>query len=97
MRNTTPTATSLIIDGLKLSTTADDLRQLFLPFGSIVSCHIAVDRYANSLRYGYVVMDTEEDALKAIDSLNGKSVAGLSITVAKMFAPLVPCSDTLNQ
>ena len=89
MSNTHHSATSLIVDGLKLSTTADDLRQLFLPFGSIVSCRIAVDRYGNSLRYGYVVMDTEADAVKAVDSMHGKSVSGLPITVAKAPDPLV--------
>ena len=83
MSNTTSTAISLIVDGLSLSTTADDLTQLFTPFGSVVSCRIVVDHCGNSLRYGYVVMDSEDHADNAIKALSGKERAGLPITVAK--------------
>jgi len=82
MSNTTSTAISLIVDGLSLSTTADDLTQLFTPFGSVVSCRIVVDHCGNSLRYGYVVMDSEDHADNAIKALSGKERAGLPITVA---------------
>ena len=87
MSNTTSTAISLIVDGLSLSTTADDLRQLFTPFGSVVSCRIVVDHCGNSLRYGYVVMDSDDHADNAIKALSGKARAGFPITVAQAPVP----------
>jgi len=41
----------------------------------------------HSLRYGYVVMDTEDNALKAIEALNGKTLVGLPITVTLTTVP----------
>lgn len=88
--NTVASQSAIIIDGLSLSVTSDDLREMLSPYGSVVWCRIAVDRWGNSLRYGYVVMDTEHSALKAIEALNGKMPAGLPITVALAPVPLLP-------
>jgi RNA recognition motif-containing protein len=74
--------TTLIVDGLALFTTAADLQAMFTPFGSVVSCRIVVDHCSNSLRYGYVVMDSADHADNAIKALNGQASAGLPITVA---------------
>ncbi|WP_447987583.1 RNA recognition motif domain-containing protein [Nitrospira sp. Nam74] len=81
---------ALIIDGLSLSATVDDLRDMLAPYGSVVWCRIAVDRLGNSLRYGYVMMDTEENASEALQALTGKMFAGLPITVALAEAPGLP-------
>ena len=56
--NTVASQSAIIIDGLSLSVTSDALREMLSPYGSVVWCRIAVDRWGNSLRYGYVVMDT---------------------------------------
>lgn len=88
--NTVPSQSALIIDGLSLSTTADDLRAMLSPYGSVVWCRIAVDRLGKSLRYGYVVMDTEDHARKALEALNGKTPAGLPITVGLAPVPSLP-------
>ena len=81
---------ALIIDGFSLSTTADDLREMLSPYGTVVWCRIAVDRLGKSLRYGYVVMDTEEHARKALEALSGKTSAGLPITVGLTPVPSLP-------
>ena len=75
--------TTLIVDGFALSTTTADLRAMFTPYGSGVSCRIVIDHCGNSLRYGYVVMDSDDHADNAIKALSGKAPAGLPITVAK--------------
>ena len=84
--NTVASQSALIIDGLSLSVTSDDLREMLSPYGTVVWCRIALDRWGNSLRYGYVVMDTEDHALKALEALNGTTLAGLPIIVG--FAPV---------
>jgi len=81
---------ALIVDGLALSFTSSDLQDIFMPFGSVVWARVVRDHCGHSLRYGYVVMDTEDNALKAIEALNGKTVAGLPITVTLTTVPPLP-------
>jgi RNA recognition motif-containing protein len=81
---------ALIVDGLALSLASSDLQDLFMPFGSVVWARVARDHCGHSLRYGYVVMDTKDNALKAIETLNGKTLAGLPITVSLTTAPPFP-------
>lgn len=88
--------TALIVDGLTLSATADDLRRMFRTFGSVVSCRIVLDHFGNSLRYGYVIMDSEDHADNAVKALNGKASIGLPITVAHVATfPAVTSSTKL--
>ena len=82
--------TALIVDGLALLVTSDDLREAFMPFGSVVWVRVVRDHCGHSLRYGYVVMDTESHALKAIEAINGKTFAGLPITVTLTAVPPLP-------
>ena len=86
LMNTVASQSALIIDGLSLSATADDLREMLSPYGTVVWCRIALDRWGKSLRYGYVVMDTEDHARQALEALSGKTLAGFPITVG--FAPV---------
>ena len=88
--HTTELPIALIVDGLALSATSADLKELFMPFGSVVWCRIALDRWGNSLRYAYVVMDTEGTATKAVEALNGATLAGLPITVTRTGVPPLP-------
>jgi polyadenylate-binding protein len=81
---------ALIVDGLALSITSADLQDLFMPFGLVAWARVVRDHCGHSLRYGYVVMDTVDNALKAIEALNGKTLAGLPITVTLTTAPPLP-------
>jgi len=81
---------ALIVDGLALSVASSDLRELFMPFGSVVWVRVVRDHCGHSIRYGYVVMDAEANALKAIEALHGKNVAGLPITVTLTTVPPLP-------
>ena len=82
--------TALTVDGLALSVASSDLRDLFMSFGSVVWARVARDHCGYSLRYGYVVMDAESQALKAIEAINGKTLAGLPITVTLTAVPPLP-------
>jgi len=60
------------------------LSDLFSKAGTVVSATVIVDKYNNrSKGFGFVEMSTEEEAQKAIDTLNGKDVEGRNITVSE--------------
>ncbi|MBA2252918.1 MAG: hypothetical protein H0W13_09480 [Nitrospirales bacterium] len=46
--NTDVVALALIVDGLALSVTSQELRQLFTPFGPVVWARVVVDRFGRS-------------------------------------------------
>ena len=77
-------ATNLYVGNLSYDTTEDTLRALFAEFGEVESARVITDRYSGrSKGFGFVEMTAEEDAQKAIEALNGKSVDGREIRVDK--------------
>lgn len=60
----------------------NELRNIFQPYGEVVSAQIIMDRdTGRSKGFGFVEMGTVEQAQAAIDALNGTEAAGRSITV----------------
>jgi RNA recognition motif-containing protein len=86
----TVSRSALIVDGLALSLTSDDLTELFTPFGSILWTHVATDPFRRSLGFGYVVMETDEHATRAIEALQGHSIGGRVISIARTDVPPLP-------
>ena len=77
-------ATNLYVGNLSYDTTEDTLRALFAEFGEVESARVITDRYSGrSKGFGFVEMSAAEDAQKAIEALNGKSVDGREIRVDK--------------
>ena len=77
-------ATNLYVGNLSYDTTEDALRALFAEFGEVESARVITDRYSGrSKGFGFVEMSAAEDAQKAIEALNGKSVDGREIRVDK--------------
>jgi cold-inducible RNA-binding protein len=75
-------ATKLFIGKLSFDTTDDSLRALFAEYGNIVSARVATDRDSNrSKGFGFVEMDDDEAAQKAISALDGKEFEGRTIVV----------------
>ena len=63
-----------------------DLKELFQQFGEVSSVKVVTDRDTGRSRgFGFVEMDSDEDAKKAIAGLNNKEVEGraMSVSVAK--------------
>jgi RNA recognition motif-containing protein len=57
-----------------------DLKKLFNPYGLIASISIVTDKFTNRSRgFGYVRIDDNEAAEKAILELNGTRLNGRSI------------------
>ena len=72
----------LFVGGLSYETTEETLKETFSEIGTVESAEIIVDRMSGrSKGFGFVEMSSEEEAQKAIDTLNGKELDGKSITV----------------
>lgn len=64
----------------------DDLRKLFEQFGAVSSAKVITDRETGRSRgFGFVEMDSDEEANKAIKGLNSKEIEGraMSVSVAR--------------
>ncbi len=78
----------LYVGNLLYEMTDDDLNQLFAQAGTVVSA--AVIRYQDTGRskgFGFVEMSTEEEAQKAIDTLNGQDNKGRKLVVSEARPP----------
>src|SRR5918996_1789622 len=75
-------ASKLYIGGLSYSTTSDGLREYFAQSGAVLSATVITDRFSGQSRgFGFVEMNTAEDAQNAISQLNGRELDGRRITV----------------
>jgi cold-inducible RNA-binding protein len=74
--------TNIFIGGLERATTGAEVQKLFEPYGSIEKVSIVRDHETHQSRgYGFVEMPNDTEAAAAIKALNGKTIAGRSITV----------------
>ncbi len=72
----------LYVGNLPFSTTEDDLRQMFVAFGEVATVTIINDKFSGrSKGFGFVEMPNDEEAMKAIEGLNGKEMDGRAIVV----------------
>ncbi|MHB1865414.1 MAG: RNA recognition motif domain-containing protein [Candidatus Saccharimonadales bacterium] len=77
-------ATRLFVGSLSWNTTDDQLRDFFASAGTVSSANVIVDRDTNrSKGFGFVEMSSDEEAQKAIASLNGKELDGRAIVVSE--------------
>ena len=75
---------NIYVGNLPFSTTDDDLNQLFSPFGSVSSARIIKDKFTDRSRgFGFVEMDNDEEAEKAIAEVNGSSLEGRLLKVSE--------------
>jgi len=77
-------STKLFVGSLSWNTTDQALADFFATAGNVVSAKVITDRYTGRARgFGFVEMSTEEEAKKAIDELNGKTLDGRQINVSE--------------
>ncbi len=73
---------NIYIGNLPYNITEDDLREAFNEFGQVDSANIIIDKFSGrSKGFGFVEMPNDEDAEKAIDSLNDTDFNGRTIKV----------------
>lgn len=72
----------LFVGNLSFNTTENDLQDAFAAFGTVTEANLMMDRETGRPRgFGFVTMSTPEEAAKAVEGLNGKSVDGRALTV----------------
>ena len=73
---------SIYVGNLPWSTTPDDLRALFEPYGEVENARIITDRETGRSRgFGFVDMADEEAARRAIAELHNYEYGGRPLTV----------------
>jgi RNA recognition motif-containing protein len=75
-------AKKLYVGNLSYDTTESALQQMFEPFGTVLSAQVIMDRDSGrSKGFGFVEMESNQEAQAAIDGLNEKQVGGRPLTV----------------
>lgn len=74
---------NMYVSNLGFHTSDEDLKQLFESFGMVSSAKVITDRdTGNSRGFGFVEMQSADEANRAMDKLNGKEVEGRTISVS---------------
>lgn len=72
----------LYVGNLSYDTTEEELRTLFAQVGTVSEVALIKDRDTGSSKgFAFVTMGSQDDAKKAIDQLNGKSLGNRELTV----------------
>ncbi len=72
----------LFVGSLPYSMKDEELRELFVQAGEVVSANVIRDRITDQSRgFGFVEMATEEQAAEAIKKFNGMTIGGRNIVV----------------
>lgn len=72
----------LFVGGLSWGTNDDGLRDAFARFGSISEARVIMDRETGRSRgFGFITFDDDQDAINAMNEMNGKELDGRSIKV----------------
>jgi RNA recognition motif-containing protein len=72
----------LFVGGLSYNTDVDEIRELFVQAGEVISANIIKDKFTNQSRgFGFVEMATEAQAAEAIKLFNGKELGGRNLVV----------------
>lgn len=75
-------ATKLFVGSLSWNVNDDQLKEFFESIGTVVSAQVIINRDTNrSKGFGFVEMENDDDAKKAIAELNGKELDGRPVTV----------------
>ncbi len=75
-------ASKLFVGSLAYAVTDDTLEEFFKQAGNVVSAKVIIDRdTGRSKGFGFVEMETDDEAKAAIDQLNGKELEGREIAV----------------
>lgn len=74
----------MYVGNLMYNMTEKELKNLFRPFGKVLSSRIIIDQYTRqSKNMGYVEMAVREEGKKAVLELNGKKINNRALIVRK--------------
>ena len=74
----------LLIRNLARSTSEENLKAMFEPFGAVQSCSLVLDQKSGGSKgFAFIEMPKPGEAKAAVKNLNGKDVDGHKIRVKK--------------
>ncbi|SRR5579883_390561 len=74
--------TKLYVGSLPYSWTAEQLEDMFKPFGRVTSAAVVADQLTRrSKGFGFVEFESGDDAQKAMSELNGREIEGRNLAV----------------
>ncbi|MDD3642058.1 MAG: RNA-binding protein [Candidatus Krumholzibacteria bacterium] len=77
-------AKNLYVGNLPFSTNDNDLSEIFSPYGTVSSARVIKDRITERSRgFGFVEMENDDEADKAIAEVNGKDLGGRPLKVSE--------------
>lgn len=72
----------IYVGNLSFQMSDQDLMALFTEYGQVNSAAVILDRETGRSRgFGFVEMESDDDARKAIESLNGRDIEGRTLNV----------------
>ena len=72
----------LFVGGLPYSVTSTQLEEMFSQVGKVTACNIITDKFSGQSKgFGFVDMENDDEADKAIETLNETEVGGRKIVV----------------
>ena len=75
---------NIFVGSLPWSIEEADLRESFEAYGAVESVKVITDKFTGrSKGFGFVEMSNDDEALKALEELNGATVEGRTIVVNK--------------
>ncbi|MBK7409527.1 MAG: RNA-binding protein [Saprospirales bacterium] len=75
---------NIFVAKLSFDTRSEDLKEAFEAYGEVSSANVIHDKFTGrSKGFGFVEMDNDEDAKKAIEGLNETELDGRTIVVKK--------------
>jgi RNA recognition motif-containing protein len=73
---------SIYVGNLPYTLTEDSLKEIFVPYGSVISARIITDKMTEKSKgFGFVEMSTNEEAEAAIKELDNGEIEGRNIKV----------------
>lgn len=72
----------IYVGGLPFKTTEEEMNTLFSGYGQVSSAKLISDKYSGQSRgFGFVEMPNDEEAIAAMEKLNGSDFGGRKLTV----------------
>ncbi len=75
-------SSKLFVGNLSFDITENDLQDAFAAHGTVMETNLMMDRETGRPRgFGFITMNSAEEAQKAIEALNGSQLGGRALTV----------------
>ena len=88
-------STRIHVSGLSYFCTDDKLRQVFIPFGTVVQAQVVRDEWGHSLGLGIIHMDSSEDVERVFNEHQRFEVSGSRVDLWEPAEPEAPQAEQM--